>query len=247
MRHPRLTVFAGSFLSLAVMSLLSSFLGVLFPTLLPKSLTTLLAAGLFLVFGVKMWFEGMAMDGDEMGEELEEARKEIEEGDAEELEMAEGGRSGQYPSVDPYPPTAPLSADARADAVAHGGHQGESSKVKTLASAAGLKDGARNLCSLLCVSPVFAQAFVLTFLGEWGDRSQIATIALAAAHVSDREQLAVRDRIKHSGCLAEHLHFYSQNIWLVSFGTILGHSMCTGLAVMGGALLAKKISVKHGE
>jgi len=25
---------------------------------------------------------------------------------------------------------------------------------------------------------------VLTFLGEWGDRSQIATIMLAAAHVS---------------------------------------------------------------
>ena len=44
-------------------------------------------------------------------------------------------------------------------------------------------DGARNLSSLV-FGPVFVQAFVLTFLGEWGDRSQIATIALAAAHVS---------------------------------------------------------------
>ena len=33
------------------------------------------------------------------------------------------------------------------------------------------------------MGPVFVQAFVLTFLGEWGDRSQIATIALGAAHV----------------------------------------------------------------
>ena len=33
------------------------------------------------------------------------------------------------------------------------------------------------------LGPVFVQAFVLTFIGEWGDRSQIATIALAAAHV----------------------------------------------------------------
>ncbi len=43
-------------------------------------------------------------------------------------------------------------------------------------------EGARNFCSLF-LGPVFVQAFVLTFLGEWGDRSQIATIALAAAHV----------------------------------------------------------------
>ena len=43
-------------------------------------------------------------------------------------------------------------------------------------------DGARNFFSLL-LGPVFVQAFALTFLGEWGDRSQIATIALGAAHV----------------------------------------------------------------
>lgn len=37
----------------------------------------------------------------------------------------------------------------------------------------------------MMTSPVFAQAFVLTFLGEWGDRSQITTIAMAGAHVSE--------------------------------------------------------------
>lgn len=33
------------------------------------------------------------------------------------------------------------------------------------------------------VSPIFIQAFTLTFLAEWGDRSQLTTIILAAREV----------------------------------------------------------------
>ena len=40
--------------------------------------------------------------------------------------------------------------------------------------------GVINLLNWL-FSPVFVQTFIMTFLGEWGDRSQIATITLAAA------------------------------------------------------------------
>jgi putative Ca2+/H+ antiporter (TMEM165/GDT1 family) len=47
----------------------------------------------------------------------------------------------------------------------------------------GIAEGVRNFCSLI-LGPVFVQSFVLTFLGEWGDRSQIATIALCAARAS---------------------------------------------------------------
>lgn len=35
----------------------------------------------------------------------------------------------------------------------------------------------------LVFSPIFVQTFVMTFLAEWGDRSQIATIALGASEV----------------------------------------------------------------
>lgn len=34
-------------------------------------------------------------------------------------------------------------------------------------------------------TPIFVEAFVLTFFAEWGDRSQITTIVLAATKVSD--------------------------------------------------------------
>lgn len=60
------------------------------------------------------------------------------------------------------------------------------------------------------------QSLTLTFLAEWGDRSQIATIALAAA----------------------------KNPVGVTVGGCLGHSLCTGLAVIGGRMLAARISEK---
>jgi putative Ca2+/H+ antiporter (TMEM165/GDT1 family) len=61
---------------------------------------------------------------------------------------------------------------------------------------------------------IFREAFVLTFLAEWGDRTQITTIALAAAY--------------HPSA--------------VIVGSIVGHSVCTAIAVLGGRLMAKRIS-----
>ncbi|PAV80155.1 hypothetical protein WR25_19944 [Diploscapter pachys] len=66
------------------------------------------------------------------------------------------------------------------------------------------------------ISRIFIEAFTLTFLAEWGDRSQLTTIILGAR----------------------------ENIAGVISGGILGHAICTGIAVVGGKLVAARISVR---
>lgn len=70
-----------------------------------------------------------------------------------------------------------------------------------------LKNGQNNF-------KILVESFILTFLAEWGDRTQIATITLAA----------------------------SNNVFGVTFGAILGHIICAIIAVIGGKLIASKIS-----
>jgi len=209
MRHPRALVFAGAFGSLVVMSILSAAMGHLLPTLIPKQWTQFAAGVLFLVFGAKMVQEGRSMKSgqEKIQEEMKEVEEEIEQEDAaldgraiplEELE--EGGRRGTHHTGDEMhesgSPPSPNHSRSR--------------------PVGGIREGCRNFCNLL-LGPVFVQSFILTFLGEWGDRSQIATIALAAAH----------------------------NIYVVALGTIVGHACCTAVAVLGGRWLSNKISIKH--
>lgn len=77
--------------------------------------------------------------------------------------------------------------------------------------------GVSNLFSLL-LSPAWVQTFAMTFLGEWGDRSQIATIAMAAG----------------------------QDYWWVTVGAITGHGICTAAAVIGGRAIAGRVSMRFG-
>ncbi|XP_020213374.1 GDT1-like protein 5 [Cajanus cajan] len=65
-------------------------------------------------------------------------------------------------------------------------------------------------------SPIFIQAFSITFFGEWGDKSQLATVGLAA----------------------------DENPFGVVLGGILGQALCTAAAVVGGKSLASQISEK---
>ncbi|KAH9483364.1 GDT1-like protein C17G8.08c [Psilocybe cubensis] len=174
MRHLRLAVFLGAFLSLFLMSFLSASLGQILPALIPRGWTQWCASALFLIFGMKMWNEAKEMESGtgKIEEEMREAEEDIE-GDQWKHESRRGDlgnqRTGSYP---------PESMEK------HGRKQGSNSGLSTskMRAKTSWMDETRSVCSLL-FGPVFVQAFVLTFLAEWGDRSQIATIILGAAHV----------------------------------------------------------------
>jgi Ca2+/H+ antiporter, TMEM165/GDT1 family len=186
MRHPRLIVFLGAFSSLAVMSVLSAGMGQLLPSLfLPRKWTQLGAAILFFWFGVKMAREGWEMEGGnaKVQEEMKEVEEEIS-GDQERLPMQDL-EGGNLPTPHSVVSNCQYAEAADGELNLNGATPSKSDfttrqRPKDVGSK--LKEGAHNFASLF-LGPVFVQAFVLTFLGEWGDRSQIATIALAAAHV----------------------------------------------------------------
>ncbi|KAM3421035.1 GDT1 family protein [Cercospora zeina] len=206
MRHARLLVFSAAISALIAMTVLSAVLGHAFPTLLPKKFTTFAAAILFFVFGAKSLKEGLEMSKDAgIGEELREVEQELEE---KEHSMRKRGNSKSDKSLSAYEIEAgrgrgkgelspPLSRSPSPPSRSSGG--------------AGLE----NLLSLV-LSPAWVQTFIMTFLGEWGDRSQIATIAMAAG----------------------------QDYWLVTLGAIFGHACCTGVAVIGGRALAGRVSMR---
>jgi putative Ca2+/H+ antiporter (TMEM165/GDT1 family) len=228
MRHPRIVVFAGAIGSLIVMSILSAVMGHVLPTLIPKQWTQFAAAFLFLVFGMRMLMEARQMKGgnEKMQEEMKEAEEEIKDDDAE-----HDGVHGTEDSI-------PLQDLEEAKGIPEETSRNSiSPSPKTSKSGSSVGEGLRNFFSLF-LGPVFVQAFILTFLGEWGDRSQIATIALGAAHVSGSERY-FKPRFSH-------FFVESQNVYLVTLGTVVGHSCCTALAVIGGRYVSTKISVKHG-
>ena len=162
MRHPRAIVFAGAIGALAVMTVLSTALGLIVPNLISQDVVNKAAFVLYTFFGCRLLYIAYRADaGATMQDEVSEVEEKL-------------------------------------------GGAGDSAKSM---------GRVRRILSRIC-TPIFLEAFVLTFLAEWGDRSQITTIALAA-----------------------HKDPYG-----VTAGGILGHAFCTGLAVMGGRIIALKIS-----
>ncbi|OLY82817.1 GDT1-like protein C17G8.08c [Smittium mucronatum] len=228
MKHSRMLIFVSSCSALWLMSLLSALVGNVLISFVPQRYVSLAASFTFIVFAVKMFFEARQIKDDEIIDEMESIQNELVEAN---LLATNSSKIGSEKSPEPSDLSFQLetgsiasaeksdfnvqidsldySAAFEASPANSAANTDSSNQLKTLT------DSIKNLFSFL-LSPIFVQVFALMFLAEWGDRSQIATIALGA----------------------------SNEVWCVTVGTIVGHTICTGLAVLCGRFLAERISVR---
>jgi len=197
MSNSRASVFFGSFSALIIMTILSSVIGLALPALLPRTWTHLIGGLLFLYFGFKLIYDSRSMEDGKVSEELEEVEEEL-------LLSKKAEEDSNREEV----------AEVQHNDMENGNSQISNTGFTTIAKKP--KPPVNVTHSVTPWDKIFTQSFTLTFLAEWGDRSQIATIALAGA----------------------------KNPYGVTGGGILGHGCCTGLAVVGGRMLATRISEK---
>uniref|UniRef100_A0A2H1WYB5 GDT1 family protein n=1 Tax=Spodoptera frugiperda TaxID=7108 RepID=A0A2H1WYB5_SPOFR len=238
MKHPRIIVFAGAISALVFMTILSAAFGWI-ATVIPRVYTYYASAVLFAIFGIKMLRDGWKMDPNEGQEELEEVQSELKRREDQEAQK-ERSNSPDATSVvtsgtqSPRPPTPEVERGRVSPAEPVAGSSAQSEPLRVILrhyawQLVQLQEEKEETLDMLeqgqvenrrrkrnAVLKVLLQAASLTFLAEWGDRSQLATVVLAT-----REHAVG-----------------------VVVGGSLGHALCTGLAVIGGRMVAAKISVR---
>lgn len=191
MKHSRFIVWFGAASALFIMTLLAVVFGSIILRIVPQEITHYGAGILFLIFAIKLLYEGNQMKGGEASEELREVEQELRDKEKEvnnkqmikkrkdkDIELGDIGYNNN--DIDDH-----------------------NDKIKKRSSRWNIT--------------ILIRSFVMTFISEIGDRSQITTIVLAA-----------------------HKSPYG-----VVVGASIGHAICTAIAVLGGKLLASRISEKN--
>lgn len=190
-------------------------MGLVLPSLIPRKYTHIFGGILFLYFGIKLLVDSRSME-DKVSEELEEVEEELAEMNKKQSKKNKKKLVQEASSMDDDVEQQDVeSVEAGNEKNGDGAKQrrGGNKAIKHAPSSGLSAAGGYSGSSW---EGVFIQSLTMTFLAEWGDRSQIATIALAAA----------KDPVG------------------VTIGGCLGHSICTGMAVIGGRMLAARISEK---
>eukprot|EP01083_Nonionella_stella_P263359 894715_1 len=196
MKHNRFMVWCGGASALFIMTLMAVAFGSILLKLIPQEITHYGAGILFFGFAIKLLWEGNNMKGGEASDELREVEEELRHQERQNSAKIKTTKKRKNLATD----------------IELGGITKQQNNVSINDNNDKIKkrDSSWNLSILI-------RSFVMTFISEIGDRSQITTIVLAA-----------------------HKSPYG-----VVIGASLGHAICTAIAVLGGKLLASRISEKN--
>jgi putative Ca2+/H+ antiporter (TMEM165/GDT1 family) len=138
MRHSRLIIYIGAMSALGAMTILSALLGNIVTNFIPRLYTYYLSSILFACFGIKMLKDGYGMSPDEGTGEYDEVQHEVEKAEANDDLESGGGGIEDIPSKENQQQQRRLS----------------------------LKSTGGNMMAIIrrYVSPIFVQAFIMTFL-----------------------------------------------------------------------------------
>lgn len=199
MKNSRLIVFLSSATALLLMTILSVGMGIAV-TVVPKLYTHYASIVLFLCFGLKMLKEAYDMESESGESEFDEVQRSLEE-------------SEQTDKIRPAAKTEQKDQNVNSN-------PGDQIKLTDVTVKQETTDDgptvSPELIKTVQFAPIIIKVFTMILIAEWGDRSQISTIILAA-----------RD-----------------NTIGVFVGSLSGHVLCTGLAVIGGHFIANMISAK---
>ncbi|CBY37235.1 unnamed protein product [Oikopleura dioica] len=214
MKYSRALVFMGCWLGLVTITGISVALAMIFEhSVIPQNYVQYAAGALFAIFGLQMFYEGYKNRGLKASDEMKDAADELGDDGREGTEMTVRFRKSST-SEDPNDPEVTVemieSSSRRAS-------QATSQSSDSTQNVGCIKKTENSLG--LCINKVFLKAFLLTFLGEWGDKSQLGTISLAATNPS--AQL------------------------MVFIGCSMGYAACVGLAVLLGKFVVSKIKITY--
>lgn len=236
MTNSRLIVFGGAIFALALMTVMSAVFGIA-AQIIPPIYTHYISIALFVIFGLKMLWDGYRMSPNDAKEEMEEVQSDLRKRESklkrdlqarrEELPKrkaisenpstsnqdtrvaVENDRTRMRKSNNKSPDdsgtdesvteesTVPTILPGEAVSTIYGGiNQGLDPKPENNTSDnSDVENGDKDVTdsdvekhkqklSAYIKLRVLMQAFTMTFVAEWGDRSQITTIVLSATEVS---------------------------------------------------------------
>ncbi|EAR81770.1 transmembrane protein (macronuclear) [Tetrahymena thermophila SB210] len=202
-KYDKQWVFLGSFGGLFLMTLISCGIGKASLSFIDQTYIKLLASALFFGFGGNAIYEALANKIDDEQNEIQNNLKELQEKINAKIQsnIAECSDDLEYQDIDDDEPKS---------------DEQNQLETKQLQQSSLNEQEKRNRKNARIIPNTFiaTQTFIQTFLGEWGDRSQISTMAMST----------------------------SFNLMQVFVGCILGHTLCSYLAITGGKMLAEKFS-----